>query len=459
MLKTSGLVLDVHDDVGGEVLKTFFPTLEDIPEVIKCAHALSPAEREGLPDDDFALVLIDGDQKLRKFACIDAGNTQLAVLYFVANAHKLPEEAQKVAAANLATACSWYSIEVPEEIEKVALGLATGLSLMSLPATAKGVHSQMKQNLEGIRAHEAAGHTVVAPHEMKMAEVSNTSLMPGQPPADRSVKKDLLPVLKSAEAHSSDTNESIMHGEQPESLPQAKAMKPHVDVSNKEPPKLLQEKKASRFALGERYPLDSYEQVKTAAVYFQEFGKHFSPEDRHEYCVNLVKRASELSIEVSPDVQRYGSETYAPEEEIKAAFDIRRNFLLDEVEKLVLTELEEKRAMLEPDLFCTALEEFDKLAGLNYHYDSHIPDAYYSTYGVKEAEEYSFINGNDMVTEKGLIRFGKTMHKSLSSSFGSDFAEEFRKDPVGIFKSLPLSQKKMIMHMASDNAPGAEIVP
>jgi hypothetical protein len=463
MLKTSGLVLDVHDDIGGEVLRSFFPTQESIPEVIKEAHALTPKERELLPDDDYALVLIDGDQKFRKFACIDEGNTQLNVLYFAANAHKLPEEAQKVAASNLVTACGWYGIKVPEEIEKIALGLDTvakGLSLASIPSTVKGVHTQMKQNMSGIRAHEAMGQTVVSPNEMKMAEVAGTSLQPSQPPSSLTVKKSLTPVLKSAAAAvAPDDNEKIMHKEQPESLPQAKAMKPHIDVSNKEPTVVLHDKKASRYALENRYPLDNYEQVKMASSYFDEYGRRMSPENRHTYCVNLVKRASELNIQVSDIIQRYGSEDYAPDEEIKAAFDARRNILVDDVEKLVLMELEEKRAMIDPDLFCMTLEEFDKVAGLSYHYDSYIPDPYYSTYGVKVAEDYSFVNGNDMITEMDLIRFGKTSHKSIVTSFGDDFANEFRKDPVGIFKSLPLSQKKMIMHMANDNAPGAEIVP
>lgn len=436
MLKTSGLVLDVHDDVGGEVLRTFFPKHADIPECIKQAHALSAGERERLPDDDFALVLLDGDQKLRKYACIDEGNTRLAVLYFAANAHKLPEEAQKVAAANLVTACNWYGVEIPEELEKVALGLVRGLQLMSLPSTAKGVSGQMKQNMTGIKEHEAAGHTVVPMNEIKHAEVSGTSLMPSQPPGNRAAKPSKIPVLKSA---------SIMQ--------------PYVDVSTSNPASIHIEKKASRSALDECYPLDSYEQVKAASAYFEEYGKRFSPLERREYCLNLVKRANELNIDVSAEAQKYGSAGYASGEEIKAAFDVRRNALLDPVDLLVLGELEEKRATVSPDIFCTALEEFDKLAGLDQYYDRYVPDPFYTTYGVKCAESFSFIHSNDMVTEKDLERLGKTMHKSLCNSFGADFADEFRKDPVGIFKSMPLTQKKMIMHLATDNSPGAEIVP
>lgn len=123
MEKLSGLVLDVYDDPSGEVLRAIFPRYEQVPELIKSAHVVTPDERAQLPDDLFALVLEDGPVELRKYACIDAGNTALAVEYFMQLRHKLPEEAQKVAAANLEVACGWYDIDPPEELQKVAKGI------------------------------------------------------------------------------------------------------------------------------------------------------------------------------------------------------------------------------------------------------------------------------------------------------------------------------------------------
>jgi hypothetical protein len=122
MEKLSGLILDVYDDTPGEVLKGMFPTMESLPEIIKTAHHVTPEEREQLPDDVFALILHDGPVELRKYACVDKGNTCLNVEYFLKTAHKLPAEAQKVAAANLCTACDWYGIEVPEPLRVLATG-------------------------------------------------------------------------------------------------------------------------------------------------------------------------------------------------------------------------------------------------------------------------------------------------------------------------------------------------
>ena len=149
MQKLSGLVLDVYDDPSGDVLRTIFPTPADLPEVVKEAHHLSEAERSQLPSDSFALELIDGETVLRKYACVDEGNTALNVEYFLKVAHKLPSEAQKVAARNLTTACDWYGIPVPEPLEKMALGIGT---MIAAPFVVPGQYRQAKKNMQAARA-------------------------------------------------------------------------------------------------------------------------------------------------------------------------------------------------------------------------------------------------------------------------------------------------------------------
>jgi hypothetical protein len=120
-MQLSGLVLDLYDDPSS--IKEIWATESDVPEIVKTAHALSAEERSRIPDSSYALVLMNGDERIRKYACVDSGNTALSVAYFLQHGHKLPEEAQKVAAANLSKACEWYGYDVPEEIEKIAIGL------------------------------------------------------------------------------------------------------------------------------------------------------------------------------------------------------------------------------------------------------------------------------------------------------------------------------------------------
>lgn len=484
-MELSGLVLDVFDDFNGSTLREIWSSLEDVPAQVKQAHALTTEELTSLPDDVFALVLLDGAEKFRKFACIDRGNTELSVAYFLKNAFKLPKEAQQVAAENLKTACAWYDIQPPEPIEKIAIGVMTALTALPI---VKGTHQAIKENVGAMHALEGAGAGVVTPHMRdaalgrKTAEASGTTLMPDQPSPDKKPRTSLAVVDKTASighliAHAGkavppDDNLDMMHKEQPAKHPQAGHLRPTVDVSNSTPPKMVTEKKASNFALPsqQRYPLDSYAQVKTASVYFDTYYKGFPPQSRHEFAVNLVKRASALDIPVGDIAQKYGAEDYAPEMEIKAAFDARRLELQDNEDALDLLAGVERIArekmwkeggtieLLPAARAAEILAEFDKVAGLNHCYDRSVPDAYFSIFGFEKNanEEFSEVIGNDMVTAEDLHRLAKIGAFSVKTTFGADFQEEFLKDPIGIFKSLPLDQKKMLMRMAVSTQPGAE---
>ncbi len=156
MKKLSGLVLDQYDDAEGDVLRSIFPTEGSIPGLIKQAHLMEPEERAQLPATSFALELVNGDVVMRKFACIDPGNTALSVEYFLKMGHKLPEEAQKVAAQNLVTACGWYDIEAPEQLQKVALGIGSLMTAAMLPSIVKGTKGQISSNMRQARASGGA---------------------------------------------------------------------------------------------------------------------------------------------------------------------------------------------------------------------------------------------------------------------------------------------------------------
>lgn len=165
MEKLSGLLLDIYDDAEGEILREVFPDRDNVPELCKQAHYLSHEEREELPSDVFALELVDGGVSLRKFACTDAGNTALSVIYFLKTGHKLPAEAQKTAAQNLMRALEWFDIPPPEPLEKVALNPIT---LLVAPSVIKGTKQQVQSNMANARASGA----VVNPNVTKYTPLS-----------------------------------------------------------------------------------------------------------------------------------------------------------------------------------------------------------------------------------------------------------------------------------------------
>lgn len=543
-MQTSGLILDVYDDVGGEQLRSFFPTRSDVPGFIKSASVLSAGQREQLPDDVFALVLLNGEEKLRKYACIDEGNTVLSVLYFVKNAHKLPNEARATAAENLKVACGWYGLDVPEEIEKEASGnpfpkplqpfmnqggltglgsaaVGTGviapmvihetrkamakkkeagligfaarraakdpLGTVSAAMTAgpmyRGTSDAIKENIGRVHAGEDAAGVLGGMHAMehrasanleylqlalgmKVADVSGTVLAPiskdnkssEDNAPQQTIKKTagrLVPGHRSEKSVEPEVNAAVP-GKMPLRAPQH--MNPVVDVTGKSPEKEHKEKKASRFALPSygRYPLDTYGQVKQASSFFEEYGRRLTPVDRHEYCVNLVKRASELLIPVSDTVKKYGSEKYAEAHEFSAALETRRQ-LIGQDDAVLLDKIASAAPTLEPEDFASILSAFDQSRGLQHHYDSNVMDPYYSTFGfqkrAEDDENWSDVIGNHVILGKELKTFALNGWTRLTKQFGLDFAEEFRKDPIGIFNSMPVEQKVLIIRLATENSP------
>lgn len=306
----------------------------------------------------------------------------------------------------------------------------------------------------------------------KQAELSNTDTMPAEE-ADQSPEKTKAVVNKKTaaprmghlvsgkdrhrgeDATPAETNVDVHKKMHPGSLPQMHLMAPHVDVAGFEPPKKLQVKKAQHYAIGDRYPLDSYEQVKAASAYFDEFGKRMNPADRREYCTNLVKRASALGISISDEARKYGSESFAPEEEIKVALDARRTLLDDKKLVTALDKLASVRGQMDPEFFCMTLSEFDKTAGLDFLYDRDVPDPFFSTYGFEKEATFSEVIGNIRVTEADLEYLAMKRLPLVKGTFSEDLAEKFRKNPVSTFKALPLAQRRVLANMAREQHAGA----
>lgn len=132
----AGVTYDWYDDQG-LTLKSKFPTRESLPDIIKTA-TIQP--KEGLANEQFALVMIDNGGVFRKYACNDAGTTAMSAVYFMEHGDKLPEEAQKLAASNLIQACLRHGIRPPAPMVKVArTALVKRLLGGLLPQTSKAM--------------------------------------------------------------------------------------------------------------------------------------------------------------------------------------------------------------------------------------------------------------------------------------------------------------------------------
>lgn len=290
--------------------------------------------------------------------------------------------------------------------------------------------------------------------ESKEAEVGD--IMPNSAVGQKPDKgaKSVIPKTASAVGLPDGVQAEGVKGEQPVQNPQAQPINPRVVVEGKEPPTLVKEKQAQYYAMPsiERYPLDSYLQVKQAAAYFEEYEGQLAPAHKREYCLNLVKRAAALGIPVSDDIRAYGGHGYASHSDLEVALYSRKSLLLDGDHSNLLDKLAEARVMMSADEFAGVLSEFDNLTGLAEYYGRDVVDPYQCIFAkTAEAEtDESFVIGNDIVSAKQLKCLAETPCLTIKDRFGHDFIKEFKKDPVGIFKSLPVDQKKVISREANE---------
>lgn len=285
----------------------------------------------------------------------------------------------------------------------------------------------------------------------KDAEASGTRLMPNSPSPEPGKRRNPAVINKMADGMETTEGQS---GEQYQKAPQQAEPKLRVDTTGKEAPTMAVEKKAQHYALAScgRYPLDSYSDVKTASAYYTDNWKKMAPVHRHEFCVNLAKRASVLGVDhpTAGDFDKYASETYGTRDQLDATVGARRSCIKEASHLDALAELNLLRGLIPAADFAEALGEFDKVASIDHLYDEHILDPYASTFGVKVAEETgSTVVGNDYLSHCDLKIFSRTNSDQLKPMFGGDFVDEFRKDPVAIFKSLPNDQKKVIIRLVN----------
>jgi hypothetical protein len=453
----TGSILDFYDDPNGIVLRERLPE-EQVPDFIKQAEFLDEGTRERLPDDVFALVMVDQGEKMRKFACTDKGNVALNVIYFMENRDRLPEEAQKVAAANLAQACAWYDLDVPIGLHKEA-GLG---SLLKAPT--KLLHG-------GLMASDVAGRASagMAEHNKMMAktqELIGSNIMPTSSDTEKTAgflgnlfgsgesrEKQIQAALEYAKKQKA---KGVKGYEQVEK--KSAALQPYVDVTGQKPPEKIKQASAQRFCLVKtgqaRFPIDSYGQIKQAAAWFDEYGHTLHPDERREYCVKLASRADEVGIEVSDLIKKYGSPGYATDGEVNVAVCTRmQHWAEDSPERDMLKGLMEKAASVPPEVFCEALRQFDEATGMDHLWDDEIYDPYFSTFGFKKEAAWKWEEGNDRITEEDLHRGLHESTKAIEERFGEEFAADFVKseNPTAVFDSLPRDHKRILARIITDH--------
>lgn len=442
-MKTAGLVLDHFDDPSFELLAAATEG-HDLPSLIKQAQLIPPEDVPQLPDDAFALVLVNDGYKLRKFACVDPAHTALSCMYFHETRDNLPFEAQKVAAVNLSAACNYFGLPTTPTLDKLASELSQA-KREDLPTKAFAVpESKAKKiGVEGEIKGEAKGKYPIpdlAHARNALARVKQH----GTPAEVAAVKKKVeqkFPEL-------AERSEVINPGKE-------KTASRYVDVTDTEVVRVQRQEDPT--LLDGRYPVGDVGQIKQAETYFLEHGIRMHPRDRHDYCKGLVKVAGAHGVdELAGVVQEYGSTTYG--RDLEMCLEARCEFLPKEAIS-VLEKLAAVAQVTDPEEFAEALADFDEKTGLNHYWGQHVIDPWLSTLGppIDKVAEYVWSEGAERTTGTELVELATNRIGLVKEQFGEDLAEEFTKDPIVLFESMPAPHKKILARMANDmHSGGAE---
>jgi hypothetical protein len=175
------------------------------------------------------------------------------------------------------------------------------------------------------------------------------------------------------------------------------------------------------------------------------------PYDRHEAAVDIVKVASLTGMSVPAHIEQYSGERLNPRFEKIASR--RAEYTANLEYQADYLRLAKMAAALDPDDVVEALFLMDERAGLLNRYGNNLPDPVLSVFGVEKQAEFSWVNGGDYVTESMLKRYSGSIasHAALEDTFEEDLVMNFRRDPVGTFKKMPLEQQILLSRLASQS--------
>ena len=521
----SGVVLDWYDDKG-DMLKEKFPTIEELPPIIKQA-SIRPKEK--LSNEDFALVAIDGGQVLRKYACHDAGTTAMSVIYFMENLDKLPKDAQKTAAVNLVDACLAFRITPPAQLTKMSGIIDRVLNRLG-GSVAKGAVDVMKPEIAPaarLAGREAAHEAIAGGSKAIQDEIAKTVLrLAGTSaigaagggitaaPDDRvqgamrgagggllggllggSIGRFVKPSTGTniggaigslgggMLAGASDPRRTLANlsipglevsvGPRPEiplepQQPNVEVIAPGsdekmassrvVDITGKRAPTKIKTAAPtvdSDYAVilqdgSKYYPLNSWDRVKTAEVYFQDNSIRMQPEVRRQFAVKLAEKSRQIGYPLDVDIMEAGATTRADDGHLQAALEMRKVACAPGDDRAFLDEMFEKRASIDPDSFAEVLRRFDVSKGLDKGWDHIVIDPWTSTFGLRKIAEVVWEDGPERVTSEELSHLALEHGGALRDVYGEEFTDGFMKDPVGIFQSLPLTHKRQLARLAQN---------
>lgn len=475
-MRLAGIVLDIYDDPSGEILRSKLASKEAFAPKLAAAEALS-----ALPDRLFAFVATNNGETVRKYAMHDAEHVATSVAYFLDRFHYFPEVVRPKIASNLVNACGWYDIEPPEQLVKAAL-LGAALTALDVAGTASSEASRHRDTMDRFRAAQASGTKVAGQlsEEVQLSNGKDRSIQRGAEgsglvekfirnygPGGIAATAARLMDTHDAPEPTVGTKAADLQGSTVMSVSGADAKKTpgsHIqsktawqhagDVTKLEPAPVKVASTATHFAVGDQYPIDTEEQVKRAAEYFEDFYSDFPYDVRREYADNVWTRAQQLGVKVAGRLLDYAGDELGPYIELELSGRVETYG--DRPGGASYGVLHEKYASMNPKVLVEMLASIDRRVGVTqfYGHDFGFRDPYAAVYGSAKIaafapdpdEVFSWTEGPDYVSGPALKSLAST--SNLDAVLGAGFSKGFQKDPVSVFRSLPAPQKVVLSRLA-----------
>lgn len=218
-----------------------------------------------------------------------------------------------------------------------------------------------------------------------------------------------------------------------------------------------------KFALENKYPIDTKEQLTKAAEFFDKNLSRFHPDDRVKIASNLDSQASELKVNLNQGwITNYTrmeksaklSPNFHNSMKLRKEACVRNNVSLPSIEGVdsppapsdIIDEIIKTSGDHSTKEVLATLIEFDKRAGLEYLYDHQIMDPYLTVFGDINNPEFDSVKIAGDATQYDLVRASRDHEKlaAIKEKFGEDFASEFDKNPITSISKLGSPEKTVL---------------
>jgi hypothetical protein len=187
------------------------------------------------------------------------------------------------------------------------------------------------------------------------------------------------------------------------------------------------------------FPIADKDETQASLAAFRKHALEMPPRDRWTTAVKLAKLAKGYDLR-DEFVEKLAE--FTPNPAFTAHIAARREVCRKDEDRTTLDSFEKVAGALPPLQRAGMLEEFDRRAGMAYHWDRRLVNPWDSCFIVKTAATKV---GDKTITKEALVKLidgGK-----LGSLFKTSMINEFKKSPMEVFESLPTPTKHTIAGM------------